>query len=103
MWIREDGTPMEGKSDGVATSLLTLVLQEAGVGTDNAKLQRGRSWLLTNQNPKEGFWPASSVNKRRHRSSDTGRFMSDAATAFAVLALTENQKATNSVASASSH
>jgi squalene-hopene/tetraprenyl-beta-curcumene cyclase len=103
MWIREDGTPMEGKSDGVATSLMTLVLQEAGVGADNAKLQRGRAWLLANQNPTEGYWPASSVNKRRHASSDTGRFMSDAATAFAVLALTENQKTTNAVASASHH
>ena len=87
MWIREDGTPMEGKSDGVATSLMTLVLQEAGVGADNAKLQRGRAWLLTNQNPKEGSWPASSVNKRRHVSTDTGRFMSDAATGYATAAL----------------
>jgi squalene-hopene/tetraprenyl-beta-curcumene cyclase len=103
MWIREDGTPMEGKSDGVATSLMTLVLQEAGVVADNAKLQGGRAWLLTNQNPKEGSWPASSVNKRRHVSSDTGRFMSDAATAFAVLALTKKQRTSNSVASASHH
>lgn len=103
MWIREDGTPMEGKSDGVATSLMTLVLQEAGVGADNPKLRHGRAWLLSNQDPTGGFWPASSVNKRRHLSSDTGRFMSDAATAFAVLALTENQRMTNSVASAPNH
>jgi squalene-hopene/tetraprenyl-beta-curcumene cyclase len=106
MWIREDGTPMGGKSDGVATSLMTLVLQEAGVAADNPNLMRGRAWLLTNQDPKEGFWPASSVNKQRHLSSGTGRFMSDAATAFAALALTENQRMTNqqtpsSVASAS--
>jgi hypothetical protein len=106
MWIREDGTPMGGKSDGVATSLMTLVLQEAGVAADNPKLMRGRAWLLTNHDPKEGFWPASSVNKQRHLSSGTGRFMSDAATAFAALALTENQRMTDqqtlsSVASAS--
>jgi len=55
---------------------------------------------MNNQNA-EGSWPASSVNKRRHISSDTGRFMSDAATAYAVLALTEGQRTTNSVASAS--
>jgi len=100
MWIREDGTPMGGKSDGVATGLITLVLQEAGVGRDNPQLQRGLSWLMSNQNAAEGFWPASSVNKRRHMSSDTGRFMSDAATAYAVLALTESQRAPNPVASA---
>jgi squalene-hopene/tetraprenyl-beta-curcumene cyclase len=95
MWIREDGTPMEGKSDGLATSLITLALQQAGVPADNPQLNHGLSWLMSNQNAAEGFWPASSVNKRRHISSDTGRFMSDAATAFAVLALTENQQTTN--------
>jgi squalene-hopene/tetraprenyl-beta-curcumene cyclase len=100
MWLREDGTPLEGKSDGVATSLMILALQEAGVPRDHAQLKHGLSWLMSNQNA-EGFWPASSVNKRRHKSSETGRFMSDAATAFAVLALTENQGATNSVASVS--
>ena len=99
MWIREDGTPMEGKSDGVATGLITLALQEAGVPRDNAQLQHGLSWLINNQNAAEGFWPASSVNKRRHMSSDTGRFMSDAATAYAVLALTESQRAPSTVAS----
>jgi squalene-hopene/tetraprenyl-beta-curcumene cyclase len=103
MWFREDGTPMEGKSDGVATSLITLALQEAGVPQDNAQLRRGRAWLMSNQDAAQGSWPASSVNKRRHLSSDTGRFMSDAATAFAVLALTENQRTNNSVASASHH
>jgi hypothetical protein len=103
MWLREDGTPMEGKSDGVATSLMTLALQEAGIPRDNAQLKHGISWLMSNQNAAEGFWPASSVNKRRHVSSDTGRFMSDAATAFAVLALTENQRTASQMASASNH
>jgi squalene-hopene/tetraprenyl-beta-curcumene cyclase len=93
MWLREDGTPMDGKSDGLATSLATLALQEAGVSRDDVQLQRGLAWLLNNQNTVDGFWPAASVNKRRHRSSDTGRFMSDAATAFAVLSLTESQRA----------
>jgi squalene-hopene/tetraprenyl-beta-curcumene cyclase len=101
MWIREDGTPMEGKSDGVATGLITLVLQEVGIPRDNAQLKRGLSWLMSNQNAAEGFWPASSVNKQRHMSSDTGLFMSDAATAFAVLALTKSQQAPNPLASAS--
>jgi squalene-hopene/tetraprenyl-beta-curcumene cyclase len=82
---------------------MILALQEAGVPGDNAQLKHGLTWLMSYQNAAEGFWPASSVNKRRHISSDTGRFMSDAATAFAVLALTENQRATNSVASVSSH
>jgi squalene-hopene/tetraprenyl-beta-curcumene cyclase len=101
MWLREDGTPMDGKSDGVATSIVTLALQEAGVPGNNAQLERGISWLESHQNTAEGSWPASSVNRRRHVSSDTGRFMSDAATAFAVLSLTENQRTANPVATAS--
>jgi squalene-hopene/tetraprenyl-beta-curcumene cyclase len=102
IWLREDGTPMDGKSDGVATGLITLVLQEAGVSRNNVQLQHGLAWLMSNQNRAEGFWPASSVNKRRHMSSDTGRFMSDAATAYAVLALTEGQGGQGAVTSASS-
>ena len=55
-----------GESDRTATSLLVLVLDEAGVPRDNAQLKRGLSWLLSNQNATEGSWPASSVNMRSH-------------------------------------
>jgi squalene-hopene/tetraprenyl-beta-curcumene cyclase len=102
MWLRADGTPLEGKSDGVATSLAILALEQAGVPRDNAQLKHGLSWLMSNQNAMEGFWPATSVNKRRHVSSDTGRFMSDAATAFAVLALTDNGRERGPMASIAS-
>lgn len=96
MWLREDGTPLEGKSDGVATGLITFVLQEAGVPRDNPQLQRGVSWLMSNQNAQEGFWPAFSVNKKKNLTSDTGRFMSDAGTAYSALALTEYQRTAGS-------
>ena len=94
MWLREDGTPLEGNSDGVATGLATLVLQEAGVAPNNAQLRRGLCWLASNQSVAEGFWPASSVNKKRSPTSNTGRFMNDAATAYAVLALTVTEPVT---------
>ncbi len=100
IWLREDGTPLEGKSDGVATGLITLVLQEAGVPRDNDQLRRGLSWLMSNQDAKDGSWPASSVNKRHHMSVGTSRFMSDAATAYAVLSLAESQRGTGQVAAA---
>jgi squalene-hopene/tetraprenyl-beta-curcumene cyclase len=100
MWFREDGTPLSGKSDGVATGLVTFVLEEAGIPHDNAQLQRGLRWLMSNQTA-QGFWPALSINKRRDPSSNTGRFMSDAGTAFAVLALTRNREPTKPTASLS--
>ncbi len=100
-WMREDGSSQERKSDGYATGLIVLVLQQAGMPRDSASVKQGISWLMSNQNATEGFWPGYSLNKRRNPSSDTGRFMSDAATAYAVLALTESQRTTNPVASLS--
>lgn len=87
-WIREDGTPMDKKSDAYATGLVAFVLQEAGIPRANAQVQSGLAWLVRNQNTTEGLWASSSLNKRRDPSSTTGQFMSDAATAYAVLALT---------------
>ncbi len=89
-WNRADGTAQELKSDGLATGLITYVLRQAGIPRNNAQLERSRAWLVQNQNKPEGLWLGYSLNKRRDPSSNAGRFMSDAATAFAVLALTEN-------------
>ena len=89
-WKRDDGTPQNLQSDGLATGLIVFVLPQVGVSRDNVQLKKGRAWLVGNQNKPEGLWLTSSLNKRREPSSNVGRFMSDAATAFAVLALTEN-------------
>ncbi|MBZ5624447.1 MAG: hypothetical protein LAQ69_37980 [Acidobacteriia bacterium] len=87
-WKRHDDTPLETKSDGYATGVVTFVLQQAGIPRDQPQLKRGLAWLMQNQDQTEGRWLAYSLNKQRDLSSDVGRFMSDAATAYAVLALT---------------
>jgi squalene-hopene/tetraprenyl-beta-curcumene cyclase len=90
-WKRADGTPQDARSDGYATGFITFVLQQAGVRREDAQLQQGLAWLAANQNRTEGFWQSYSLNKNEahHLSSGTARFMNDAATAYAVLALTQ--------------
>jgi squalene-hopene/tetraprenyl-beta-curcumene cyclase len=88
-WKRHDGTPQEMKSDGYATGLITFALREAGIPRENAPYQRGLAWLQANQNQAEGFWRSYSLNKNEehHMSPGTALFMTDAATSYAVLAL----------------
>jgi len=89
-WKRPDGSLQEKRSDGFATGFVVYVLRQAGVPREDASLQRGRQWLIQNQNRSEGFWLAYSLNKRRDPSSNAGRFMTDAATAYSVLALSDS-------------
>jgi squalene-hopene/tetraprenyl-beta-curcumene cyclase len=90
-WKRADGTPQETKSDGYATGFACFALQQAGISKDDTQLNRGLSWLVNNQDKTGGFWLSYSLNKNEahHLSPDTARFMNDAATAYAVLALTQ--------------
>ena len=84
-WKRHDDTPEETKSDGLATGLTVLALEQSGLR--GASAQRGLAWLAQNQNHEDGKWSAWSLNKKRDPSTDIGHFMNDAATGFAVLAL----------------
>ena len=87
-YSRVDKTPLDSNTDGYATGLATLALQAAGVSTGDPRLERGLAWLRSHQNPDTGQWSASSLNKHRDPNSDPAKFMSDAATAYAVLSLT---------------
>jgi squalene-hopene/tetraprenyl-beta-curcumene cyclase len=93
--LRADWTRQEGQSDGYATGLITFALQQAGMSSADPMLKRSLLWLRSNQNKEEGSWPSSSINERRKASSNVGHFMRDAATAYAVLALSEDSGATS--------
>lgn len=82
-------TVKPAESDGYATALVVLVLEESGMSLQEGTLRRGLEWLERHQ-ASDGSWRTSSLNIKIDPSTDLGRFMSDAATAYAVMAL-ENQ------------
>jgi hypothetical protein len=89
-WQRHDNTPIDPASDGYATGLVAYALEQFNAAQAAQPLNRALAWLNTNEIEADGRWPAVSLNNNRPVLSDTGLFMSDAATAYAVLALTNS-------------
>ncbi len=87
---RIDQSPEPMESDGYATGLAVLAMEESGTASNDPTLQRGLTWLKEHQQ-KDGAWLASSINKKRAPSSAPSLFMNDAATAYAVLALEKSK------------
>lgn len=77
------------QSDAYATGLCALVLNQFLEAHYLGPAKHGARWLTANQDGETGAWPANSVNVERDAKTMPGQFMQDAATAFAVLALTE--------------
>ena len=92
-WKRVDDTTIDTRADGFATALTVLALQQSGVAAAADGIDRGLAWLRSNQDRATGRWIGLSLNKNRDPNSDPGKFMSDAATAYAVLALTRGNLA----------
>ncbi len=87
LWVRSDESPFHAQSDGLGTGLVAFALEQSGYPRQDVHLQRGLAWLIRNQNA-DGAWRAYSLNTHRDLSPGPGLFMSDAATAFSILALT---------------
>jgi squalene-hopene/tetraprenyl-beta-curcumene cyclase len=80
-WKRLDGTNNEAAaSDGYATALVVYVLLQSGSTVRDGAIVRGVKWLETNQR-ESGRWFTRSLN------SDRRHYMTQAGTAFAIMAL----------------
>jgi squalene-hopene/tetraprenyl-beta-curcumene cyclase len=86
--LRETWKQVRGdaESDGVATGLVVLALEESGTNPQDRAPARGLEWLVRHQQ-RDGKWKASSLNAERQSDYGVSLFMSDAATGYAVLAL----------------
>ncbi|HJZ69263.1 MAG TPA: hypothetical protein VKF81_14160 [Blastocatellia bacterium] len=99
--FRAPGTPDAAslaKSDGYGTGLVVYALKLAGLPVGHPSVSKGLQWLRANQQAVQVSqhtwmaWRAHSLNFDREHGGDKGEpwrrmFMSDSATAFAVLAL----------------
>jgi len=91
-WATHENAPLSVGSNSYATALAALTLERAGVARTNPGLQKALDWLKSHQNRKLGYWTADSMNKRYEPGSNQIRFMQDAATGFAALALLESSE-----------
>lgn len=90
-FLRSDKSTADENSDGYATGLMLVALQSAGVAKTAQQVRAGLAWLVQHQDAATGMWTSTSVNKQRDPATDIGKFFSDAATAYAVLALTHGR------------
>jgi squalene-hopene/tetraprenyl-beta-curcumene cyclase len=70
----------DAPSDGYGTGFVIYVLRQAGVPADDERIQRGVEWLKRNQRA-SGRWFTRSLT------GDAHNYITDAGTAYAVLAL----------------
>ena len=87
-WTAHAEAPRSTGSNGYATALTAFALKKGGIPRGDQRLVRALEWLKAHQDP-SGFWPAGSMNKVYEPDSMQIKFMQDAATAFAALALLE--------------
>jgi squalene-hopene/tetraprenyl-beta-curcumene cyclase len=87
-WKRRDGSPndKQAPSDGYATGLVLYVLRQAGVPVRQEAIRRGAEWLKANQRA-SGRWFTRSLNQ------DAGHVITNAGTAYAVMALKASEVA----------
>ena len=88
-WKLHAEAPPSIGSNSYATGFVAFALQKGGVARSNPTLVKALTWLRSHQDRESGSWPAESMNKQYPPGSMQARFMQDAASEFATLALLE--------------
>ncbi len=86
-WKKRDAAPVASGSNSYATALATYAVEQAGVRPSQAGLAKALAWLRAHQDRQGGFWAAESMNHKHDPGTIPAKFMSDAATGYAVAAL----------------
>ena len=81
-YTRHDKTPNDpaGASDGYGTGFVVYVLRQAGVSADDPAVSKGVAWVKANQRESGRWFTRSLANDKAH-------FITNAGSAFCVLAL----------------
>ncbi len=90
-WSEHPEAPPSSGSNAYATGFVAFLLEQAGVPRSNTRLSRALDWLRSHQDREFGYWAATSMNKPYEPNSMPLRFMQDAATSFAAMALLETK------------
>jgi squalene-hopene/tetraprenyl-beta-curcumene cyclase len=88
-WDKHAAAPGSTGSNAYATGFVAFVLEKAMGARADARLARALEWLKSHQDRRFGYWAAESMNKVYEPDSMEVKFMRDAATSFAALALIE--------------
>jgi squalene-hopene/tetraprenyl-beta-curcumene cyclase len=80
--------PPKDGSNTYATAFTSVVLMKTGTRSSDTRLERALAWLRTHQS-EHGYFYAESMNKQYKPDSMEIKFMRDAATGWASLALVE--------------
>lgn len=84
---RPDAPADAASSNAYATGWAAFTARQSGVSCSDSKLRKAMSWLEEHQDHATGAWTAGSMNKVYPEGSMQSKFMSDAATGYALAAL----------------
>lgn len=92
-WKEHPDSKLAPGANSYATAVAAYLLQTGGVPASDRRIAAALAWLRAHQDPQAGYWDSASMNKVYPAGAMPGLFMRDAATSFAVMALTYHEPA----------